>query len=76
MYNVVLKVIDEHRSDCGVITWTSYKDKEAFDKCREELQGEHEVVAEGVSQECAIELCSSSDAQNAALAYRVRSLLS
>jgi len=63
-YNVVFKT--RIGPSQGVITWTSYKDKEHFDQWyNEEMRASYEVVAEGVSQEEAVR-------QSAATPYAVR----
>ncbi|MDP3934812.1 MAG: hypothetical protein Q8Q46_01155 [Candidatus Giovannonibacteria bacterium] len=65
MYNVVFVTIVEC-STKGVITWTSFRDKEHFDKWYDKkTQGWYEVVDQGVSRERALELCSTQEAKNA-----------
>lgn len=55
-YNVVFRNIDENGGYAGVITWTSFASKEAFDKWfTPKLRKRYEVVAEGVTPEQAVE---------------------
>ena len=61
MYNIVTRtLVGTHKN---VITWTTYPSKEALDAKREAMknQGWYEIIAEGVSNEDAIKLCSTPD---------------
>ena len=61
-YNVVFRVVAECETK-GAITWSSYKSKEEFDKIYDEdAKKQEEVVAEGISEATAIELCRSPEA--------------
>ena len=74
MYIVVFRTIVECTSK-GAITWSSFKNKEVFDKWYDEkMKSWYQVVEEGTTQERAIELCSSPEATEAALMYKVRQL--
>jgi len=67
MYNVVFKTIVECATK-GAITWSAHKSKEYFDKWYDEkMRSWYEVVEQGVTEERAIELCSSPEAALAVL---------
>lgn len=71
-YNVVFRTIVQC-THTGVVTWTSFRSKEHFDQWySEKMKTWYEVVEEGVSQERAIELCSSRTATLAALGAQVK----
>ena len=56
-YNVVFRLTASAGAHAGIITWTSFSSKEDFDaKMKETPLPHHEVLAEGVSEEEAIEL--------------------
>ncbi|MBI5140464.1 MAG: hypothetical protein HZA94_03410 [Candidatus Vogelbacteria bacterium] len=62
MYNVVFRTIAKCETT-GAVTWSSYKSKEEFEALYDEgAKKQEEVVAEGVSEEQAVELCSSPEA--------------
>ncbi len=72
MFNVVFRNISGSLSH-GAITWTSFKDEEAFNTWYgEKMQSWYQVVEKDVTQEQAIELCSTPEANLAALLYRIR----
>lgn len=74
MYNVVFRTIVACNSR-GAITWTSFKSKEEFNKWDDEkMRSWYQVVAEGVSDEQAIEFCSTPEAIAAIVAYELRKL--
>lgn len=63
MYNVVTRTIASG-THTGVITRTLFKSKADFDQWNDEkMKSWYEVVEEGVSEERAVELCSSKEAQ-------------
>lgn len=68
MYNVVLKDI-RGNPPRNLVTWTSFKDRAEFDawKNSKETQGQFEVVEEGISDERAVELCSTPEANLAVI---------
>jgi hypothetical protein len=68
MYNVVF------RHNSGLVTWTSFLNKEAFEKqyTREKFG---EIVDQGVTDARAIELCSAPRARLAVEASYLRELL-
>ncbi len=73
-YNVVTRTIVECNST-GAITWTSFKDKEDFDRWYDDkMRGWYEVVAQGVSQDRAIELCSTPEAELAVILSLLKKL--
>jgi len=75
MHNVVFQNILEG-THCGVITWTSFESKEAFDEWyNEKMKSWYQVVEEGVSEQRAIELCSSPEAHTAVLVSACRELI-
>jgi len=61
VYIVVFRDLrEEHR---GVVSWVSFQSKTDFDeRYNEEMRGFQQVVEEGITQERAIELCSTSQA--------------
>ena len=62
-YIVVHRTIAECVST-GAITWTSYDSKEKYDEWNDEkMKSWYEIVAEGVTSEQAVELCSSPEAK-------------
>ena len=64
-YNVVFRTIVKCETT-GAITWTTFRSKEDFDKWNnDKMKSWYEVVAEGVSEATAIELCSSPEATRA-----------
>jgi len=66
-YNVVFKNISEG-THTGVITWSSFKNKEEFDEWYDEkMKSWYKIVAEGVTSDRAIQLCSTPEANQAAL---------
>lgn len=72
-YNVVHKTIIE--GTCyGTMTWTSYESKEHYDKWNDtKMQSWYETVAEGVTSEEAIAMCSTPEASDVAMmAYASR----
>lgn len=65
-YNVVTKTCGGI-SD-GVITWTSFESEEAFNKWYDKVMNRlYKIVAKGVSQERALELCSTTEANEVVL---------
>ena len=61
MYYVVIRTRGGNTP--GAMTWTSFKDKVAFNAWNnEKMRSWYEVVEEGVTQKRAIELCSSLEA--------------
>ena len=59
-YNVVFRNIDEGSVYFGAITWTTYKSKMDFDEMRHtHVERGQEIVAEGVTNERAVELARS-----------------
>ncbi len=56
-YNIVLEGTGEGNSVEGIRTWTTYKNKEAFDESYKPTESIR-VIAEGVTSEEAIKLCS------------------
>jgi len=74
VYNVVFRTIAVCSSR-GAITWVSFKDKKYFNEWYDEkMRGWYEVVDQGVSRECAIELCSTPEAKIAVAAYGLKKL--
>lgn len=72
MYNVVFRNISGSTSD-GVITWSSFKSKAAFDEWNDEkMRSWYQVVEEGVSQERAVELCSTPEATRSVVVSKMR----
>lgn len=66
-YNVVFKNISPG-THTGVFTWSSFKDKKEFDKWNnEKMKSWYQVVAEGVTSDRAVELCSTPEANQAAM---------
>lgn len=75
MYNVVFRTIAKCET-VGAITWTSFRDKEYFDGWyNEKMRSWYQVVEENVSEERAIELCSSPDATRAVTRYLFNRLI-
>ena len=75
MYNVVFKNTSGSISD-GVITWTSFVSKAHFDEWyNEKMKDWYKIVREGVSEEQAIELCSSTKATLAVLISELKELV-
>jgi hypothetical protein len=71
-YNVVFETIFEG-SHNGVTTWTSFESKEKFEKWNDEkMKSWYKVLAEGVTPEQAVEICSSPKAKLAALLARLK----
>ncbi len=59
-YNVVFQYTKNAGAYEGVITWTSFKNKEDFEKCHTlELQRMEKVIAVGVSEEEAVRLVNT-----------------
>lgn len=59
MYNVVFRNISS-QTNRGAITRTSFDDKDYFDKWYDEdMRKFFDIVAEGVTSEKAVEICSS-----------------
>ena len=72
MYNVVFKNIGENTSK-GVVTWSTFQDKEKFDEWYDaEMRAWYQIVEEGVTQERAVELCSSPEATLAVITSKMR----
>ena len=72
MYNVVFRNISGSDSH-GAITWTTFGSEEAFVEWYDhKMRGWYEVVDRGVSGEHAIELCSTPEANLAAMDYQLR----
>jgi hypothetical protein len=70
-YNVVFRNIVAESGYAGIITWTSFKDKAAFDAWfTPKLRGWYEVVAEGVTSEQAVELTHTTPAASRLRAAR------
>ena len=71
MHNVVFRNISGSISD-GVITWSSFKSKVDFDKWNDQkMKSWYQVVEEGVSQERAIDLCSTPEATQAVVVSKM-----
>jgi hypothetical protein len=69
MYIVVLETI-AHCHHKGVITWTSYTDKKAFEKWyTQDMQSLYKVVNEGVTTEEAIQICSAQNVNHPVVLY-------
>jgi hypothetical protein len=69
MYIVVFRTIVECMTT-GAITWSTFDSKAHFDKCYDEkLRSWYEIVEEGVSEERALELCSSPEAHQCRCAF-------
>jgi hypothetical protein len=67
MYIVVFRA--RQGNHIGVVTWTSFSSKEAFDLWHDaEMRDWYDVVAEGVSSDKAVELCSSPESTQAVIA--------
>jgi len=66
-YNVVTKTLVGFSK--GVYTWTTYASKADFESHRQTLkdQGWYEVVAEGITDKQAIDICRSPEANQSAL---------
>ena len=74
MYNVVFRNIGGGTSS-GAITWTSFRDKARFHEWNDEkMKNWYEIVEEGVSQERAVELCSTPEATRAVIVAKLREL--
>lgn len=74
MYNVVFRNIVECSTE-GVLTWSTFQDKNHFDGWYvESMRSQYEVVEEGVTQDRAIELCSSPEAGLMLMASQFRKL--
>ena len=57
----------------GVLTWTGFPSKEYFDKWNDaKMRSWYETVEEGVTEERALELCSSPEADGARFCYALR----
>jgi hypothetical protein len=75
MYNVVSETIVECASK-GAVTWSSFESKEKFDEWNDKkMKSWYKVLAEGVTQEQAIEICSSPKAKLANLLANMRAKL-
>ena len=75
MYNVVFRNISGSTSD-GAITWTSFKSKAVFDEWNDrKMKIWYQVVEEGVSQEQAVELCSTPEATRAVVVSKMREVV-
>jgi len=72
-YNVVFKtIVGTHN---GVITWSSFKNKKFFDEWYDgEMKIWYEVIAEGVSDDQAVSLCSTPEADRAAFIASIKEL--
>jgi hypothetical protein len=70
-HNVVFRTkVGTH---AGVVTWTSFPDKEYFDKWNnQKMQEWYGVIAEGVTPDQAVELCSTPTAEMAAALACIR----
>lgn len=74
MYNVVHRTIIEG-AYYGAITWTSYESKEHYDKWNDaKMQSWYETVAEGVTRDEAIAMCSTPEANDAAIMAYARKM--
>lgn len=74
MYNVVFRTIAKCISE-GAITWSTFNSQEDFEKWyNDEMRSGYEVVEQNVSQERAIELCSSPEATRAVFISQIREL--
>ena len=74
MYNVVMRTIapDNYR---GVITWTSFPTEEEFNRWYDsKMQSWYEIVAKGVSEERALEICSSPESTLTAMTAELRNI--
>lgn len=72
MYNVVFRTLAECVTK-GAITWSSFQSKKDFDTWHDEkMRDWYEVVDQGVTDERAVELCSSSEATQAVFFSKVR----
>ncbi len=73
MYNVVFK--RKSGTHKGVITWSTFKDKEYFDTWFDaKIKEDYEIVAENVSILRATELCSTPLAKISYLLVELREL--
>lgn len=73
MYNVVHKTLVGNSKGC--FTWTSFKSKEDYNKWNtDKMRSWYETVAEGVTEEHAIELCTTPEATEATLVSGLREL--
>jgi ABC-type uncharacterized transport system YnjBCD substrate-binding protein len=62
MYNVVFENRNGNHKD--VITWGTHESKEAFEEWySEEIKKRYKIIANGVSRERALEICSSTEEQ-------------
>lgn len=69
-HNVVFRTITGKPT--GLVTWSSFKNKACFDEWYDEkMQGWYEVVDQGISEERALELCSSPGAKITAITYQL-----
>ncbi len=74
-YNVVFEYTERVDSHQGVRTWTTYKNREEFQKFYTSERAERErVIAEGVSNKRAIELCSTPEVTQASMASMLRKI--
>ncbi|MEK7584052.1 MAG: hypothetical protein AAB490_02315 [Patescibacteria group bacterium] len=61
MYNVAFRTIAEGSGHEGVVTWTAFESKEAFDAFYDEkMRSWYQVVEEDISEERCIELGGAS----------------
>lgn len=71
MFNVVFRTITREGS-FGAITWSTFKDEDAFDQWyNEKMRSLYAVVAKNVTEEEAREFCSTPEAQRAVLVHRL-----
>lgn len=73
-YNVVFKNTSGSILN-GVTTWTSFESKDAFNKWYDKkMKKWYEVVEENVSQDRAIELCSTPEANTAVVVSHLKKI--
>ena len=73
-YNVVFQNTSETISN-GVFTWTSFESKEAFDSWQDDNTRKwYKIIDEGVTEERAVELCSTPEADNAIIISQMREI--
>jgi hypothetical protein len=74
MYNVVFRNTSGNAYD-GVLTWSTFKSKKDFDAWYDaKMKSWYQVVEESVSDERAIERCSTPEANQAAFSARMKKL--
>lgn len=73
MYNVVFQT--KVGTSQGAVTWSTFKDQNTFNNWHnQEMKDWYEVLTQGVTEERAIELCSTPQAKLAAVISQLREL--